>query len=104
MTTTELLALFRTEVSDLEAPYLWSDALIYSYIDEAQKQFCRDTYGIADARSYTIDLLTDGTEWYNIDPGSRNVRSSAVQATLTIGQVRSTFASSPEISALIGPV
>jgi hypothetical protein len=68
MTTTELLALFRSEVFDLELPYLWSDDLIYSYIDEAQKQFCRDTYGIADARSFTLSILADGTEWYKIDP------------------------------------
>lgn len=65
MTTTELLAIFRSEVADEQAPYLWADALIYSYIDDAQKQFCRLTYGIPDARAFTISLVA-ATEWYAI--------------------------------------
>ena len=56
MNTTELLAVFRQEVFDLETPYLWSDALVYTYIDEAQKQFCRDTYGIEDSSSFTLAI------------------------------------------------
>lgn len=67
MTTTELLAIFREEVADNAAPYLWSDALVYAYIDDAQKQFCRDTYGIEDARSFKITTVAT-TEWYAIDP------------------------------------
>ena len=66
MTTTELLAIFRSEVADEEAPYLWADALIYSYIDDAQKQFCRLTWGIPDAQNFTITLVA-ATEWYAID-------------------------------------
>ena len=58
MTNTELLAIFREEVSDLEVPYLWSDTLVYGYIDEAQKQFCRDTYGMLDARTRTFSNST----------------------------------------------
>jgi hypothetical protein len=67
MNTTELLAVFREEVSDLELPYLWSDAIIYTYIDDAQKQFCRNTYGIEDARSFKVTLIAD-SEWYAISP------------------------------------
>ena len=81
MTTTELLALFRIEVSDLEVPYLWSDELIYSYIDDAQKQFCRDTYGIADARGFNLNILADGTEWYKTDPRILKIRSATDQST-----------------------
>lgn len=81
MNTTELLALFRSEVFDLEEPYLWSDELVYTYIDEAQKQFCRDTYGIADARSFTVPVLADGTEWYTIDPRILKIRSTADSVT-----------------------
>ena len=81
MTTTELLSLFRSEVFDLETPYLWSDALIYSYIDEAQKQFCRDTYGIADARSFKLTIKTDGTVWYTLDPRILKIRDAVDQAT-----------------------
>lgn len=68
MTTTELLAVFRQEVYDTVAPYLWSDSLVYTYIDDAQKQFCRDTYGIEDARSFKLTIKSDGTEWYALDP------------------------------------
>lgn len=67
MNTTELLAVFRSEVADEQLPYLWSDALIYSYIDDAQKQFCRETFGIEDARTFTITLAAT-TEWYAISP------------------------------------
>lgn len=81
MTTTELLAIFRAEVYDSTAPYLWSDALVYGYIDDAQKQFCRDTYGIADARSFKITIKADGTEWYKLDPRILKIRSATFADT-----------------------
>jgi len=81
MTTTELLALFRTEVFDLEAPYLWSDAWAYGAIDAAQKQFCRDTYGIADARSFKVLVKADGTEWYALDPRILKIRAATDSVT-----------------------
>ncbi len=80
MTTTELLALFRAEVFDLELPYLWSDTLIYGYIDEAQKQFCRDTNGVADSRSFTIAIVPP-TQWYAIDPKILKLRDAVNAAT-----------------------
>ena len=80
MNTTELLAVFRQEVFDLETPYLWSDALVYTYIDEAQKQFCRDTYGIEDSRSFTLAIAI-GTEWYAIDPRILKLRDAVDSAT-----------------------
>jgi hypothetical protein len=67
MNTTELLGIFRDEVSDTLAPYLWSDALVYAYIDDAQKQFCRDAFGIEDARSFRLTLAAN-TEWYALPP------------------------------------
>lgn len=73
MDTTELLGIFREEVSDKVEPYLWSDALVYAYIDDAQKQFCRDAYGVDDARSFTIPLVVD-TEWYDIDKKITEIR------------------------------
>ena len=81
MNTTELLAVFREEVFDLVAPYLWSDALIYRYIDDAQKQFCRDTYGIADARRFKVNVLADGTEWYKTDAHILKIRGATDHAT-----------------------
>lgn len=80
MDTTELLGLFRQEVSDIEEPLLWADSLVYGYIDDAQKQFCRDTYGIADARSFTL-AITPGTEWYTTDRKILKIRSAVDSAT-----------------------
>ena len=81
MNTTELLAVFREEVVDLEAPYLWSDPLVYRYIDDAQKQFCRETYGIADARRFKINVLADGTEWYKTDARILKIRAATDSLT-----------------------
>ena len=67
MNTTELLAVFREEVFDMKLPYLWSDALVYGYIDDAQKQFCRYTFGIDDARNNQLNVAR-GVEWYEINP------------------------------------
>ena len=80
-TTASLLATARIELFDLETPYLWSDALLYSYIDEAQKQFCRDTYGIEDSRTYSLSILADGTEWYAINARILKIRSAVNSAT-----------------------
>lgn len=80
MTATELLALFRSEVSDLETPYLWSDSSVYGYIDEAQKQFCRQTHGIEDARSYKLNIAVS-TEWYAVNPKILKIRNVVNQAT-----------------------
>lgn len=81
MINSGLLGVFRIEVDDTVATYLWSDALIYGYIDDAQKQFCRDTYGIEDARSFRLNIKADGTQWYALDPAILKVRSAIDPAT-----------------------
>jgi hypothetical protein len=81
MNSTELIAVFRDESGDVEQPYLWSDALLYTYVDDAHKQFCRDTYGIADSRSFKIDIVADGTVWYTIDPQIIKIRDAIDTAT-----------------------
>jgi len=80
MNATELLARFRYEVSDQELPYLWSDATVLSYIDEAQKQFCRDSYGIEDARQFKLSVTGDNP-WYSVDPVILKIRSAVNRAT-----------------------
>ncbi len=80
MTPTELLALYRYEVSDEEAPYLWSDAFVLGAIDDAQKQFCRDAYGIADARSFRLNIVIE-KEWYVVDPRILKVRDAIDSTT-----------------------
>ena len=57
MTSGELLKLFRSEMSDQIAPFLWSDVEVYSYIDDAQKMFCRKTDGLTDATTTAVTQL-----------------------------------------------
>ncbi len=75
MNTTEMLAAFRDEMADQEAPYLWSDAALYRYVDDAQKMFCRLTEGIEDAKNYALSI-TPNTVWYDIGPLVLKVRSA----------------------------
>lgn len=76
MNTTELLAQFRSEVSDEAAPYLWGDALVYSYINDAQKWFCRLTNGVSDSRTPRVTKIAiqPGVVWYDTDPSILKVR------------------------------
>jgi hypothetical protein len=73
--TTELLSLFRVEMDDRDSPPLWEDEAIYRYIDDAQKMFCRKTYGIPDGRSFAI-AVTPGEEWYSIDKRILSIRKA----------------------------
>lgn len=45
---------FREETMDEVQPYLWSDALILRYLDEAQTAFCRETEGLEDQIVVTV--------------------------------------------------
>lgn len=46
-----LVSLFRKDMADETAPYLWSDEEVYGYADEAQKTLVRAIGGIKDASS-----------------------------------------------------
>lgn len=59
MTPAELLTLFRSEVRDEVETYLWSDAEIFVYMDDAQKMFCREGGGIADSVSAVCSVAVD---------------------------------------------
>ena len=56
MDSTALHNLFRSDVGDIEAPFFWSGPEIYSYMDTAQKLFCRLQGGIADSSSSTAQI------------------------------------------------
>ena len=66
MNSTELIDLYRKEMRDTEEPYLVDDASLYSYLDDAQKWFCRLTEGIEDSRTPEVTRLAvvPSTEWY----------------------------------------
>ncbi len=56
MNSTELLALFRSDVVDDVAPYLWSDPEVYAYMNDAYFMFVRLTGGIPDGSSSVTQL------------------------------------------------
>lgn len=80
MDTTQLRNTFRAEFFDAVEPYLVSDALVYAYIDEAQKKFCRLTEGIEDGRSFSL-AVAPGTEWYALDKSILKLRKAVDTAT-----------------------
>ena len=77
MDSTALHDLFRSEVRDEVTPYLWSDVEVYSFIDDAQKMFCRLQGGIADASSAIthIDVMA-GDVLVPISPLIRKLREA----------------------------
>lgn len=77
MDSTALRDFFRSEVRDEVTPYLWSDVEIYSYIDDAQKMFCRLQGGIADATSVVTQLAVPaGTVNVALSPRILKVREA----------------------------
>lgn len=83
MDSSELLKVFREEMRDEDAGYLWSDAAIYRYMDDAQKMFCRLTEGIEDSTTEAICRLSveAGTDWYPVSTKILKVREAVDTAT-----------------------
>lgn len=70
MTGAELLEYIRTDLlRDSAQPYLWSDELIFKYINEAQELMVRATYCLVDSTTpaYTQITTADGTAEYDLD-------------------------------------
>lgn len=77
MDSTALYELFRSDAQDEVAPYLWSDAEVYSYMDDAQKMFCRLQGGIADATSPATRVVVEaGSEYMNLSPLILKIREA----------------------------
>jgi hypothetical protein len=78
MNSSELLAVFRSEMSDTVAPFLWSDEEVFGFQDDAQQQFCRKTNGIIDARTAVVTQLAivPGTDWYTTHASILNIRKA----------------------------
>lgn len=77
MDAAALLALFRADVRDDVAPYLWSDIEVLSYIDDAQKMFCRLQGGILDSTSpLTVLTVTIGVANVPYDPRILKVKGA----------------------------
>lgn len=77
MTGAELLSYLRTDVlRDVAAPYLWSDALLYRRLSEAQSIHVRRTYSIVDG-AQTFDTAI-GVADYALPAGTLHVLSARV--------------------------
>lgn len=70
MDVAELTEAFRSEVYDLHAPYLWSDADVLRYASEAESMFCRLSGGVADSTTQAITRIPyeAGDEFVKYDP------------------------------------
>lgn len=64
-------------MNDQASPYLWADDQVYSYINDAQRMFCRLTDNIGDASTPEVIRInvTAGTEWYPTHPSILKVRA-----------------------------
>ena len=72
-----LLSTLRRDLQDEVAPYLWQDEELLSYLDRAQVEFCRETGGIADARSDFLRVpVAANTEWVDIDQRILKIRAA----------------------------
>lgn len=83
MNSTTLLALFRSEMTDAEAPYLWADSDVFGYMDDAQKMHCRRTDGILDATNADVTQIAvaPNTDWVTLHPTIRRIRSARRSTT-----------------------
>ena len=61
MNSAELVDRLRIDLDDVAEPELWSGTELYSYVDSAQKNFCRLVEGIPDVLD--LPLVVD-QEWY----------------------------------------
>ena len=77
MTSDDLYALFRSDVVDAVAPYLWSDTEVWGYMNDAYRMFARLTGGIPDASSALTRLtLTPGVATNTVSPLILRFRSA----------------------------
>lgn len=56
MLCSEIIAIFRTEVSDIEMPYLWGDEEVLTYLNDAYVMFVRFLGGVADSTSASTSV------------------------------------------------
>jgi len=77
MNSSDALEVFREEMNDEATPYLWSDSLVFRYLDQAQKNFCRWTEGIEDSTTTAITqaTVTAGVDWVERWNGRRLARA-----------------------------
>ena len=79
MTPAELYDLFRTDITDVARPYLWTDEEVFSYMDSAHKQFVRLTMGIGDFTSVaTVVNVDTGDPLAYLHPSILRIREATL--------------------------
>lgn len=79
MTSDELYTLFRDDVVDNIQPYLWSDAEIYAYMNDAYFMFVRMTGGISDYTSAATQVTAaQGVRTATADPSILFFRTASL--------------------------
>lgn len=73
MLPSDLLNLFRLEMADKAAPYLWTNDFVIGAIDDAQKQFARLTDGIPDSTTSAVVNLVVTTPYTDVLPLSTRI-------------------------------
>lgn len=83
MTLTELLSAFRTRADDLTAPYLWSDAEITLYLNQADNEAAERALLIQDATTASVCTLTlaDGTATYALHAAVLRINRAVLTST-----------------------
>ncbi len=82
MTLAELRARFRTEEVDTELPYLWSDAELSTWINEAQDEACRRALLLVDSRSAAAKVsYLAGAEGVSLHPAVIFVRRATLASS-----------------------
>jgi len=56
MNVGEIIAMYRTEVSDIERPYLWTDEEVLAYLNDAYTMLIRFMGGVPDATSAISEI------------------------------------------------
>lgn len=79
MTSDELYDLFRSDVMDTAAPYLWSDDETYAYMNDAYYMFVRLTGGIPDFTSSACTVTATANQATTaLDPSILVVRTATL--------------------------
>lgn len=77
MNAEQLYDLFRSDVVDVEEPYLWSEDEVYAYMDDAYKMFVRLIGGVGDVTSaVTRVVVRAGEQYAALDPRILKYRSA----------------------------
>lgn len=75
MNAGSLISLWRSDVTDTERPYLWSEEESFQYANEAYTTFVRLTGGVPDASSAVTSVpVVTGQAFSNLDPSVYKIK------------------------------